>query len=87
MNNIIKQIAKDSGLDVYGLGTDYAKWDYVVQKFANELIGETILAVLATDTRDIVYTTYDRDRVDAVISRVVDSVRNHFKEQHDTTRV
>ena len=80
MNKHIKQIVADSHLDVYGLGTDYHKWDETITKFSNQLIGETILAILATDTRDIVYTTYDRDRVDAVISRVVDSVRDHFKE-------
>ena len=80
MNDMIKQIAKDSGLDVYGLGTDRLKWEYAVQQFANELIGECVLAVLATDTRSLVYTTWDRDQVASVISKVVDSVRNHFKE-------
>lgn len=53
------------------------------QIFADKIIGETITAVLATDTRDIVYTTYDKDQVDATISRVVDQVRNHFKETNE----
>lgn len=51
--------------------------------FADKIIGETITAVLATDTRDIVYTTYDKDQVDATIFRVVDQVRNHFKETNE----
>jgi hypothetical protein len=45
-----------------------------------QVVGECVLAILATDTRDIVYTTYDRDQVAGIISRVVDQVRNHFKE-------
>jgi len=80
MNERIKQIVRDSRLDVYGLGKDYHKWDETVSNFSNQLIGETILAILATDTRSMVYTTYDKSVVDAVISQVVDSVRNHFKE-------
>lgn len=80
MNSKIKEIVRDSGLDVYGLGTDRLKWEYAVQQFANQLIGEAVLAVLATDTRSMTYTTYDKSVVDSVISRAVDSVRDHFKE-------
>ena len=43
-------------------------------------IGECILAALCTDTRSLVYTTYDRDMVAGIISRVADQIRNHFKE-------
>jgi hypothetical protein len=80
MNSKIKEIVRDSRLDVYGLGKDYHKWDETVSDFANQLVGETILAILATDTRSMVYTTYDKSVVDAVIGRVIDSVRDHFKE-------
>ena len=80
MNAVIKNIVKDSGLDVYGLGTDRAKWEHTVTEFANQLVGECVLAALATDTRQLVYTTYDRDMVGGIISKVVDSVRDHFKE-------
>jgi hypothetical protein len=82
MNAIIKQIAQDSHLDVYGLGTDRAKWDSTVTKFSNQLVGECVLAILATDTRSIVYTTWDRDQVAGIIARVVENVRNHFEEQN-----
>jgi len=80
MNERIKQIVRDSHLDVYGLGKDYHKWDETVSNFSNQLVGEVVLAILATDTRQLVYTTYDRDMVGGIISKVVDSVRNHFKE-------
>ena len=45
---------------------------------AKQVVGETVLAILATDTRDIIYTTYDRDQVHGIISLVVDQVRNHW---------
>lgn len=80
MNSKIQEIVRDSKLDVYGLGTDYAKWEHTVTEFSNQLIGECVLAALATDTRQLVYTTYDRSVVNSVISKVVDSIRNHFKE-------
>ena len=43
-----------------------------------QAVGETILAILATDTRPLVYTTFDKGLANAVISRVVDSVRKHW---------
>ena len=43
-----------------------------------QVVGETILAILATDTRDITYTTYDRDQVAGVVQRVVTQVQNHW---------
>lgn len=52
-----------------------------VQQFAQQIVGETVLAILATDCRDFVYTTYDRDRMAGIISRVVDTVRNHWSAQ------
>lgn len=82
MNSKIKEIVRDSRLDVYALGKDYAKWDETVTNFSNQLVGECVLAVLATDTRSLMYTTYDKSVVDSVISRVVDSVRDHFKETY-----
>lgn len=47
-----------------------------------QVVGECVLAILATDTRDIVYTTWDRDQVAGVIARVVENVRNHFEESY-----
>jgi hypothetical protein len=38
MNEKIKQYAKQSGLDVYGLGTDYDKWNDVLEKFAELIV-------------------------------------------------
>ncbi len=81
MNQHIATILKEPAF------TRLHDWTYIgpVQKaeleyFVQQVVGEAVLAILATDTRDIVYTTYDRDQVAGIISRVVDQVRNHFKD-------
>lgn len=43
-----------------------------------QVVGETIIAVLAADTRDLVFTTHDKNFAAGVISRAVDSVRKHW---------
>ena len=82
----IKEIERESGLYIYSLGTDRVKYLAARQKFVDEItqqiVGECVLAILATDTRSMVYTTYDKSVVDSVIAKVVDSVRNHFKETY-----
>ena len=60
---------------------DIVEWSICMsERFATQLVGECVLAILATDTRSMTYTTYDKSVVDSVLSRVVDSVRDHFKE-------
>lgn len=52
-----------------------------LESFTQQVVGETILAILSTDTRSLVYTTFDKGLVDSTISRVVDQVREHWKTQ------
>ena len=40
MNKRIKELAEQSGLDIYGLGLDWNKWDTAVSKFAELIIKE-----------------------------------------------
>ena len=40
MNERIKELAEQSGLDIYGLGLDWNKWDTAVSKFAELIIKE-----------------------------------------------
>lgn len=47
--------------------------------FAQQVVGESIVAALCTDLRDITYTTYDRDMISSIVSRVVDQIRNHWE--------
>jgi len=45
MNNLIRQFAKESHLDVYGLGKDHVKWESCLEKFAELIVQECIAIV------------------------------------------
>lgn len=51
MNKRIEELAKQSGLDIYGLGLDWNKWDTAVSKFA-ELIVKECLEVMDQNWSD-----------------------------------
>jgi hypothetical protein len=40
MNERIKELVRESNLDVYGLGKEKYKWEYTVEKFAELIIRE-----------------------------------------------
>lgn len=42
MNNRLRDLARQSHLDVYGLGTDRAKWEATVEKIASLIIQECV---------------------------------------------
>jgi hypothetical protein len=46
MNERIRQLVRESHLDVYGLGLDKAKWEHTIEKFA-ELIVQECMEVVA----------------------------------------
>jgi len=60
-------------------GESHYKYVLDIDEFAQQIVGETIAAILATNCKDIIYTTYDQDRVHGIIGRVVDQVRNHWE--------
>ncbi len=41
----IRELVKQSRIDVYGLGRDHAKWEAAVDRFAESLIQECLLAL------------------------------------------
>ena len=45
MNDRCRQLARQSRLDVYGLGTDNAKWEAALDRFGQALIQECLLAL------------------------------------------
>lgn len=76
VREILRQCSREEMTQV-GTGLIHQRLvDY--DEFAKQIVGETILAILAADTRDVVYTTHDKAISDGVVSRVVDSVRNHW---------
>lgn len=48
-------------------------------EFAQQIVGESVVAALCTDLKDITYTTYDRDMIASIVNRVVDQIRNHWR--------
>ena len=50
-------------------------------EFAQQVVGETIMAILSTDHRDLTYTQFDIDRINTATSKIIDQVRNHWNFQ------
>ena len=48
MKEKIRQFAKESGLDIYGLGKDRAKWEDTMIKFAELIVRECARIARAT---------------------------------------
>jgi len=40
MNERIRELVRESNLDVYGLGKERYKWEYTVEKFAELIVRE-----------------------------------------------
>ena len=40
MNERIKELVRESNLDVYGLGKERYRWEYTVEKFAELIVRE-----------------------------------------------
>lgn len=50
----------------------------VKEEFAQQIVGETILQILATDHRHAMFTTFDRAAIEGATARIVDSVTKHW---------
>lgn len=46
--------------------------------FAQQVVGQTILEILATDHRHAMFTTFDKAAVDGTTQRIVDSVKKYW---------
>lgn len=46
MMDRIRQFEKDSGLDVYGLGTKRPQWEHTLNKFHQEMLKDTIQTLI-----------------------------------------
>jgi hypothetical protein len=44
-----------------------------------QTVGETVLAVLAANIKDLQATTYDHQLTEAARTKIVDNIRNHWK--------
>jgi len=54
MKEKIRQFARESGLDIYGLGKDRAKWEDTMIKFAELMVRDIYQYVDGLDTAQII---------------------------------
>jgi len=82
MNLRIREFEKESGLEIYGLGKDRAKWESVRDKFAELIVREC--AELFVDQRYMILNPHEpfaNERVRALKEHDKDTVRKikgHF---------
>jgi hypothetical protein len=70
MNERIRELVRESNLDVYGLGKERYKWEYTVEKFA-ELIVEECINVCKSRVGN---SDYNTGRL-----HCVSDIREHFR--------
>lgn len=51
---------------------------YSTEALVQAAVGETILAILATDHRHAMFTTFDKAAIDGATARIVDAVTKHW---------
>ena len=79
MNAQIKQCWDAAAQDTQD--NSWESQEQFMERFAQQIVGETVAAILCTDTRNLVYTTHDKAVVDSVIGKVIDQVRDHWSFQ------
>ena len=53
MNERIRELVRESNLDMYGLGKERHRWEYTVEKFAELIVRECV--GICNDTNDASY--------------------------------
>lgn len=82
-NTLVKQILQDIGKEQLEYQQPGYKHTRLVNydEFAQQVVGSTVLAVIAADLRDITLTSYDSDIVLATQTRIIDAIRNYWSFQ------
>jgi len=74
MNERLRQLAKQSRIDVYGLGTDYAKWEAALDTFSQAVIQECQLSLEPSPMAPEI----DYDVEQKFYQRSANKIRRHF---------
>ena len=53
MNERIRQLVRESHIDVYGLGKDHAKWEATLERFAELIVRECAQLILDKKMGDL----------------------------------
>ena len=54
MNALIQELARESHIDVYGLGKDRAKWEACLEKFAELIVRECTLQCVHNEDMSLI---------------------------------
>ena len=83
MNRRIRELVRNSHLDVYGLGRDREKWETVVTKFVNLIIKE-VCNELETSKNADPYTgeLFDNER-NTVLNEQIDWLKCYFRDEDE----
>lgn len=74
MNKIVEKIWNETATE----GESWQAQKLFLEVFAKQVVDETIAAILATDHRDYVFTTFDKAMTDGTTYRIVNHVRDHW---------
>jgi hypothetical protein len=77
MTTKINQILQDN--EINPGNTKFALGYTELYHFAQQVIGESILAALCAPTKNLETTTYDHQLVEATRTKIIDAIRDHFK--------
>ena len=86
MNERIRELVRESHLDVYGLGKERYKWEYTVEKFAELIVRECANVLRAESERLYKLSAEEKDELFAsnfeiCAEKCVDNevaIREHF---------
>ncbi len=77
MNERIREIERQSGLEIYGLGARRDKWEQCIEKFTRMVVEECVKAVDETNTHHV-HTTFDDNLVRTTMSKTKTAIKQHF---------
>ena len=75
MNERIRELVRESNLDVYGLGKERYRWEYTVEKFAELIVRECTKVV---ENLSPGYDDYRNQIEDAFRRDCVEQMKQHF---------
>ena len=75
MNERLRQLVRQSRIDVYALGTDNTKWEAAVNRFAQSVIQECLLSL----EPDPMAPEIDYDVEEKFYRRSAEKIKRHFE--------
>ena len=85
MNERIRELMRDSHLDVYGLGLDREKWESTVEKFALLIIDEVCDELEISKSADPYTGEVFKCERNTILDEQIDWLKWYFGDQDENT--